>query len=248
MSPAQIEIVGNGGWEADPNDPLGSVSNLTATLTSSNVEGTMSRLDYEPGIDSDDMAILMELSWSGAPRTDLFETLDGEVRLRLGTGQLNEVEPGAGRMFGLMSVVALPRRLSLDFRDVFERGFGFDEISGSFVIEDGVARTCDLALSGPAADIGIIGSVDLANRDYDQTAIVSPSVGSTLPVVGLVAGGPQGAAVMFLFSQIFKEPLEGVGQVYYSVAGSWDEPVIESADAEAFTANGRQTGCLAEAQ
>ena len=241
-----FEIVGNGGWEADPDDPLGSVSSLTATLTSSDVETTMRRLDYEPGIDSDDMAVLFDLSWSGGPRMDFFDTLDGDIQLRLGTGQLREVEPGAGRMFGLMSVVALPRRLSLDFRDVFESGFGFDEISGSFVIEDGVARTCDLALSGPAADIGIIGSVDLVNRDYNQTAIVSPSVGNTLPVVGLVAGGPQGAAVMFLFSQIFKEPLQGVGQVYYSVAGSWDEPAIESTDAETFTANGRSTGCLAE--
>ncbi len=243
-----FEIVGNGSWEADPDDPLGSVSSLTATLTSSDVEATMRRLNYEPGIDSDDMALLFDLSWSGAPRLNFFDTLDGEVRLRLGSGQLNEVEPGAGRMFGLMSVVALPRRLSLDFRDVFERGFGFDEISGSFDIEDGVARTCDLALSGPAADIGVIGSVDFVNRDYDQTAIVSPSVGNTLPVVGLVAGGPQGAAVMFLVSQIFREPLQGVGQVYYSVAGSWDEPLIDSTDAESFTENGRQTGCLAEGQ
>ena len=90
--------------------------------------------------------------------------------------------------------------------------------------------------------------MDLVNRDYAQTAIVSANVGNTLPVVGLVAGGPQGAAVMFLFSQIFKEPLQDVGQVYYSVGGSWDEPAIESTDAEAFAANGRVTGCLAEGQ
>ena len=208
----------------------------------------MRRLDYAPGIVGDDMALLFDLNWSGSPRIDFFETLDGEVQLRIGIGQLNEVEPGAGRMFGLMSVVALPRRLSLDFRDVFEKGFGFDEISGTFQIEDGVARTCDLALSGPAADIGIIGSVDLVNRDYEQTAIVSPSVGNTLPVVGAVVGGPQGAAVMFLFSQIFKEPLQGVGQVYYSISGSWDEPSIDSTDADTFAANGRLNGCLAEGQ
>ncbi len=245
---ASFEIVGNGGWEADPDDPMGSVSSLTATLTSSDIETTMARLDYQPGIDGDDMAVLLDLSWSGGPSMDFFDSLDGEVQLRVGAGQLVEVEPGAGRMIGLLSIVALPRRLSLDLSDVFERGFGFDEISGRFAIEDGVARTCDLALSGPAADIGIIGSVDLVNRGYEQTAIVSPGVGNTLPVVGLVAGGPQGAAVMFLFSQIFKEPLEGVGQVYYSISGSWDEPLFESTDADSFTANGRLTGCLAEGQ
>ena len=59
----------------------------------------------------------------GAPRDDLLESLDGEVQVRIGSGQLAEVKPGAGRVFGLMSIAALPRRLALDFRDVFGKGF-----------------------------------------------------------------------------------------------------------------------------
>ena len=243
-----FEIVGNGSWLADPADPLGSRSRLTATLTSTDVVATMNRLNYQPGIVSDDMNLLFDISFSGGPSWDFLRTLDGTVAVRLGSGQLDDVEPGAGRMFGLMSIVALPRRLSLDFRDVFQKGFGFDSIQGNFRFDDGTAYTCNLSLEGPAADIGIIGRVDLVNRDYAQAAVVNANVGNTLPVVGALAAGPQAAAALFLFSQIFKKPLQDIGQVYYSVSGNWDEPAIESANAAQFAAIGDEAGCLNDSE
>jgi uncharacterized protein YhdP len=170
--------------------------------------------------------------------------LDGEVDVRFGSGQLEEVEPGAGRVFGLMSIVALPRRLSFDFSDVFNRGFGFDEITGTFRIVDGESYTCDLSLKGPAADIGIVGRASLASRDYDQAAVVSANVGNTLPIVGAVVAGPQVAAVLLVFSQIFKKPLQEVGQVYYGIKGSWDAPVVEGTNAADFASHGIVAGCV----
>lgn len=241
---ASFDVIGNARWVHDERDPLGSRSALTATLTSSDVEQTMNRLNYQPGIESDDMRVLMDVSWSGGPSMDLFQTLDGEVQVSFASGQLNDVEPGAGRVFGLMSIVALPRRLSLDFRDVFQKGLGFDKVGGTFRLDKGVAYTCDLSLEGPAADIGIIGRTDVANRNYEQTAIVSANFGSTLPVVTALTAGPQAAAAVFLFSQIFKKPLADISQVYYSVSGTWDEPLLESTDAEAFANSGQLAGCL----
>lgn len=245
---ATFEIAGTGRWLADDEDPLGSHTYITATLTSTNVEQTMVRLNYQPGIDSKNMSMLFDLDWSGGPRAEFFDVLDGEVQVRLGEGQLKEVDPGAGRVFGLMSIVELPRRLSLDFRDVFSKGFGFNKIAATFRIDAGKTYTCDLSLEGPAADIGIVGVADLANRTYDQTAIVSVNVGNTLPIVGAVVAGPQVAAVLLIFSQIFKKPLQEVGQVYYAIAGSWDEPTIESTNSAAFVASGELAGCLAETE
>ena len=243
-----FEIAGTGRWLADDEDPLGSHTYITATLTSTNVEQTMARLGYQPGIVSKDMSMLFDLDWSGSPRADFFDVLDGDVQVRFGEGQLEEVDPGAGRMFGLMSIVELPRRLSLDFRDVFGKGFGFDKIAATFRIDDGKTYTCDLSLEGPAADIGIVGEVDLARRTYNQTAIVSVNVGGTLPIVGAVVAGPQVAAALLIFSQIFKKPLQEVGQVYYAIGGSWDEPTIESTNSAAFVASGELAGCLAESE
>ncbi|MCH7830766.1 MAG: TIGR02099 family protein [Proteobacteria bacterium] len=241
-----FEITGTGRWVVDDKDPLGSHSFVTATLTSTNVEATMARLNYQPGIASDAMSMLFDLDWSGSPRADFFEVLDGNLQVRFGKGQLEEVDPGAGRMFGLMSIVALPRRLSLDFRDVFAKGFGFDEVAGSFRIVAGKTYTCDLSLESPAAAIGIVGQADLVNRTYDQTAIVSANVGNSLPIVGAVVAGPQVAAALLIFSQIFKKPLQEVGQVYYSIGGSWDEPVVDATNSAAFVASGDLAGCLQE--
>ncbi len=243
---ATFEIIGSGRWLVDASDPMGSRTSVTGTLTSTNIDETMRRLAYGPGIVGNDMALLFDVSWSGGPRHDFLDTLDGEVQVRLGSGQLDEVDPGAGRMFGLMSVVALPRRLALDFRDVFGKGFGFDTITGTFRIEDGDTYTCDLSLVGPAADIGIVGRASLVDRDYEQVAVVNASFGDALPVVGAVVAGPQVAAAMLIFSQIFKKPLQEVSQVYYAVRGSWDEPEIDSASADSFAASGRMAGCFPE--
>jgi uncharacterized protein YhdP len=188
--------------------------------------------------------MLLDLSWSGGPREDMLAWLDGEVKLRIGTGQLEEVKPGAGRVFGLLSIAALPRRLSLDFRDVFSKGFGFDKIQGTFTLVDGDTFTCDLSLESPAADIGIVGRAGLVTRDYEQTAVVSASFGNALPVAGALVAGPQVAAALLIFSQIFKKPLQEVSQVYYGIGGSWDEPIIESATPELFALSGAMAGCI----
>ena len=240
-----FEMTGTGRWVVDESDPSGSRTYTTGTLTSTDVKPTMTRLDFAPGIVSKAMTVDFDLDFSGGPRADFLDVLDGDVRVEFGAGQLEEVKPGAGRVFGLMSITALPRRLSLDFRDVFNKGFGFDKIGGQFRIVDGEAFTCDLSLEGPAADIGIVGRASLVSRDYDQTAVVSANVGSTLPIMGAVAAGPQAAAALFIFSQIFKKPLQEVGQVYYGISGSWDEPITESSDPESFAADSESAGCLA---
>jgi uncharacterized protein YhdP len=147
-----------------------------------------------------------------------------------------------------MSIVALPRRLSLDFSDVFERGFGFDEITGHFRLDDGQAYTCNLSLKGPAADVGIVGRAGLFEKTYEQTAVVSANVGNTLPVVGAVVAGPQVAAALLIFSQIFKKPLQEMGQIYYGIEGSWEDPAVDVVEAQQFARTSTMAGCLERAR
>jgi len=241
---ASFELVGSGRWIVDASEPRGSRTTLQATLNSTDVETTLRRLDYAQGISGESMGVVFDMSWSGGPRGDFLDVLDGKVTIKLEDGQLEEVEPGAGRMLGLVSFVALPRRLSLDFSDVFNRGFRYDTIEGSFDIVDGVAATCDMSLEGPAAIVGMVGRVDLANKQYEQGAVVSAQVGNTLPLVGAVVGGPPGAAAMLIFSQIFKKPLQEVGQVFYGISGAWEDPVIDSVSSRDFVRYGELAGCL----
>jgi uncharacterized protein YhdP len=237
-------VVGSAGWIVDIYEDSGQRTFLNAKLLSTDIEQTMRRLSYQPGIVGDDLEVDMDVSWAGGPRQDFIQSLNGSVRARLGAGQLEDVEPGAGRVFGLMSVVALPRRLSLDFRDVFDVGFGFDEITGNFRVVDGEAFTCDLTLISPAADVGIVGRAGLYDRDYSQTAVVSANFGNTLPIAGYVLAGPQVGAALLIFSQIFKNPLQEMSQIYYSIEGSWDDPAMDVANAERFANASSLAGCI----
>ncbi len=245
---AAFGFVGSGRWVTDLMDESGQRSYLSGTLSGTDVDAAMKRLSFDSGIEGKKFEFVLDLSWSGGPRDDYLESLDGQVGINFGSGQLKEVEPGAGRVFGLMSIVSLPRRLSLDFSDVFQKGLGFDGIRGNFRIVNGATYTCDLSLKGPAVDIGIVGRAGLVTEDYNQAAIVSANVGNTLPVVGAVMAGPQVAAALLIFSQIFKKPLDEIGETYYKIGGSWDEPTIEPSDAARFAAVSDLAGCLSEPQ
>ena len=93
-------------------------------------------------------------------------------------------------------------------------------------------------------DIGIVGATNLATSEYAQGAVISANVGATLPIVGAVVGGPPGAAAMLILSQIFKKPLQEMGQVFYGISGPWEDPEIEPVDSEDFVRYGELAGCL----
>jgi uncharacterized protein YhdP len=237
-------ITGSAGWINDAYEESGQRTFFEAAVRSTNIEQTARRLDYDPGIIASQMNMDFDVSWPGGPRKDYLEWMSGSVTVGIGAGRLSEVEPGAGRVFGLLSVVALPRRLALDFRDVFNSGFSFDNITGDFRLVNGEAFTCNLTVAGPAADVGIVGRAGLSARDYDQAVMVSANVGNSLPVVGGLLGGPQVAAALLVFSQVFKTTLKDVGQVYYSVAGSWDTPAIDKLNLEQFANTSSLAGCI----
>ncbi|MEO0575858.1 MAG: YhdP family protein [Pseudomonadota bacterium] len=240
-------ITGTADWLVDSDEPEGSRTQLTAQIRSTDVTRMMTQLGYAPGINANDLTSDIAVSWAGGPDDDFLGSLDGEVSVTVVDGTLEEVDPGAGRVVGLISIAELPRRLSLDFRDVFKKGFNFDTLKGDFRIVNGDAYTCNLSLEGASADVGIIGRASLDLRNYNQTAIVGVKVGNTLPAVGAVVAGPQVGAVLLLFSQIFKKPLQGMTQFYYQIDGSWDEPSIERTDSERFVATAQLSGCLLDA-
>jgi len=210
--------------------PLRMRSTIDAVVTSTNVAGALTELGIDPAISGESARVEASVYFDAAPGSDWLDHLNGDVSIVVETGTLREIDPGAGRMLGLMSIAALPRRLALDFRDVFEDGFAFDEIGGSFRLIDGDAYTNDLKFSGPAAEIGVVGRTGLRNRDYTQQIVVSPEPGNMLPTVAGLLAGPGAGAALFVFTRLFKEPLKGIGQASYCLEGSWESPVVEPID------------------
>lgn len=179
--------------------------------------------------------MVIDARWPGAPDDFRLEALSGEMQLELGKGRLLDVEPAAGRLFGLLSLQTLPRRLALDFGDLFLEGFSFDRIEGTFRLEAGNAHTEDLTMVGPAAEVRVTGRTGLADRDYDQRVRVKPNLSEALPVAGALFG-PVGigiGAAVYLGQRIFRQIPDAIDRLFarhYTVTGPWTDPVIEKVD------------------
>jgi uncharacterized protein (TIGR02099 family) len=230
-------ISAQGEWRAKD----AGLSRIKGSLVSSDVQDTLKDLGYADVIQARSGKMDFDLTWAGAPTSTALAQVIGRVQLSLDKGQVFGLKPGAGRVLGLASIAALPRRLALDFSDLTDKGLAFDSVHGDFDLREGNAYTENVLLKGPAAEIGLIGRVGLKNKDYDQTAVVTGSVGNSLsiPVASALVGGPVVGAAVLLFTQVFKQPLKGLARGYYRITGSWDNPTVErikSADAAAATA------------
>ena len=237
LSGDDLRLLGRGRWQINDEriqtlfEGRLSTTDLGRLLRATGHDGTLearrARLDAE-------------LRWPGAPSDFSLARLSGQMELSINDGNIPEARPGAGRLLGLVSFTAIPRRLMLDFRDVFGSGLQFDQISGRFDLASGFARTDGLIMETSAATITIRGDTDMAARQYEQVVIIEPGLGATLPVIGVLAGGPVGAAAGLVLRQILDRPLRGVAEARYSVTGSWDDPVIELIEARVTDEQGEE--------
>jgi uncharacterized protein (TIGR02099 family) len=215
----------------------GGTSHVQGTIASSDVGNTLKELGFAAVLEAKSGHVDFDMTWAGGPSGEALRAAKGHVQVALDKGQIVGLKPGAGRVLGLASLAELPRRLALDFSDLTDKGFAFDTARGDFDLHDGSAYTDNVLVKGPAAEIGLIGRVGLKNHDYDQTAVVTGNVSSTLPLAAFAAGPVVGGAVL-LFTQVFKQPLKGLVRGYYRITGTWDNPTVERIkSAEAPTAS-----------
>ncbi|TVR96609.1 MAG: TIGR02099 family protein [Wenzhouxiangellaceae bacterium] len=232
-----LRLHGSGRWvERDQRFQ----SEFRGRLSTTDLTGLLRSAGYEAGLIASRAQVDADVRWPGAPMDFAMARLSGDLELRITDGTIPEARPGAGRLLGLASFTAIPRRLILDFRDVFAAGLKFDQIEGRFDLAAGFARTDGVRIRAPAANITISGDTDMAAREYDQVIVVEPGLGATLPVIGVLAGGPAGAAAGLVLRTLLERPLRGIAEARYSVTGPWDDPRIELVQARVTDEEGEE--------
>ncbi len=206
---------------------------LTAQVRSQDLGGLMQDLDFGGQLRGGQGSVDLQAGWKGGPSDFQLGNLEGSMKVAAHDGQLLELEPGAGRVLGLLSVTQLPRRLMLDFRDFFSKGFAFNQIGGTLQFGAGMATTDSVLIEGPAANIRIRGRTDLRHQQFDQTIDVNPRAGNLLTVVGAFAGGPVGAALGAATNAVLSRPLGEIGAKTYHVTGPWKDPKVDVVEREA---------------
>ncbi len=215
-----------GEWVRTPSG--GTRSNFRLDFTARSLGQMLDALGYADMVQGGPTKATLVGSWPGSPGAFGLSTMSGTLKVDIGAGRLLDVDPGgSGRILGLLSLAEIPRRLSLDFSDFFDKGFAFNTAKGDFSFSDGKARTDNLVIDGPAAEIRITGATGMRDEMYDQRVEVLPKAGGILPAIGLLAAGPAGAAVGVMAQAMFQKPLKQSTRVVYRVTGPWAKPLVK---------------------
>ncbi|MDY0744613.1 YhdP family protein [Paucibacter sp. R3-3] len=167
------------------------------------------------------------IGWLGSPLSPDFPSLAGELRVSLDAGQFLKVEPGVGRLLGVLSLQSLPRRLLFDFRDIFSEGFAFDDVSGDVTIAQGLASSENLKIRAVQAAVLLDGSADLARETQNLRVLVVPEINAGGASLAYALINPAIGLGTFLAQLLLNKPLAAASTREFHITGRWDDPKVE---------------------
>jgi len=171
-----------------------------------------------------------KVSWQGSPITLDYPSMSGQLNLLIEKGQFLKTEPGAARLLGVLSLQALPRRLMLDFSDVFGEGFAFDFVRGDVRIEQGVASTNNLQMKGVSAGAAIEGSADIAKETQNLKVVVVPEINTSAATLYMAAINPLVGLTTYLSQLVLSKPLTKAGTSVFLIDGPWSNPRVTKSE------------------
>ncbi|MBX3604397.1 MAG: TIGR02099 family protein [Piscinibacter sp.] len=175
-------------------------------------------------------ALSGQLSWLGSPLALDYGSMKGKVNVAIDAGQFLKADPGAARLLSVLSLQSLPRRLALDFRDVFQEGFAFDNVTGDLVIDQGVAQTNNLRMRGVQAVVLMEGQADIGRETQDLRVIVVPEINAGTASLAYAAINPALGLGTFLAQVFLRRPLIQAGTREFHVSGPWADPKVEKVE------------------
>jgi uncharacterized protein YhdP len=166
-------------------------------------------------------------TWEGSPADFTFATLAGQLDFKAHGGQFLKVDPGVGKLLGVLSLQSLPRRLNFDFRDIFNEGYAFDDISATLRIARGVVYSDDFKMRGPSAKVNMSGLADLNQESVQLRVRVVPKLSEGVAVAGALLGGPLAGVGALAAQKLLRDPFEEALSQEYMVSGSWQAPDVK---------------------
>jgi len=226
-----LQVSGKGSW-LRRSWRLDEETTFSFELSSSNLGDTLQRLGYSRYVDRSKMQATLHWHWPGAPYRFSWESLSGNSSVELEKGIVADIDPGAGgRFLGLFNLLHLPKRLGLDFADVYKKGFVFDSVKGTYIFGSGDAVTQDTEITASAADLTMMGRIGVADQDYDLVTVVRPHSSVATFAGGTLVAGPTIGVGLAILQEIFG--LDLLGKDVYTIEGPWADPVIKQITGDA---------------
>ena len=215
-------LKGNGYWKSDM---FPEKTSMSFEWDIKNVGNTLNNLGYPNLIEDGYASVIGLITWDDDPANFSAEDFYGNFTINTKKGTIKKIEPGvAGRLVGLISLQNLPRRLTLDFSDLFQEGLPYKKVqSPKIIINKGVLSTRELNIKAPSANIRMEGIIDFVDETQDLHVIIEPKVSDTI-TAGALVGGPLAAAAAFIAQKILDDPFNKITTAEYHITGSWDDP------------------------
>ena len=233
--PESTLTVKQGVWQSWALRPTVNLKEIS--LEVSDIGKYLDRMGYPRTVQRGTAELTGSLSWVGNPQSIDYPTLAGHLDFKAYKGQFLKAEPGAARLIGIISMQSW---LTLDFRELFSRGFAFDLVDCPVDIANGTMTTENFRMRGPSAKVTMKGRVDLVNETQDLRASIEPSVGDSISAIVLVAVNPVWGLGAFILDKILKNPLGQAFTFEYQVTGTWTDPKVKPLKAEVRGADSAQ--------
>lgn len=232
MSNPEAQLNASGNWMAVGLGPGSGAkpkqkADFNFTLDLSNSGGLLGRLGLPRTLKGGKGKLTGQISWMGSPLEPNPPTMSGELSVDIKEGQFLKVDPGMAKLLGVLSLQSLPRRLVLDFRDVFQQGFAFDAIDGNVSIKQGVADTRNLRMRGVQAVVMMEGQADLARETQNLHVFVVPEVNAGTASLAYAVINPAVGLGTFIAQVLLRKQVAEASTRQFSITGSWADPQVE---------------------
>ncbi|MBY0454299.1 MAG: TIGR02099 family protein [Burkholderiaceae bacterium] len=167
-----------------------------------------------------------QVAWRGTPFSPDYPSMTGQMHLNIETGQFLQADPGLAKLLGVLSLQSLPRRLALDFRDVFSQGFAFDWVRGDVRIDHGIASSNNLQMKGVNAAVLMEGSADISRETQSLHVVVVPEINAMTASLVATAINPVVGLGSFLAQMFLRGPLSTATTQEFQIDGTWTDPHV----------------------
>jgi uncharacterized protein (TIGR02099 family) len=214
-----------GSWGAQPGRDE-RLTNMDFKLEINDAGALLGRLGMKDVLRRGHGRLEGNVNWVGSPFTLDHASLGGQLQIDVENGQFLKADPGIAKLLGVLSLQALPRRLTLDFRDVFSAGFAFDFLRGDAAISKGVASTNNLQMKGVNAAVLMAGSADIARETQNIRVVVVPEINAGTAALVATAINPVIGLGTFLAQAVLSRPLILAATQEFQIDGTWTDPKI----------------------
>ena len=214
-------------WTTDQDAKHQGNTVMQISVHSKNWMKTLHKIGYNKELVSGTGNINLTLRWPGEIICPDLSTIYGHIKLNIHNGVIPKLEPGFGRILGMMSIESLMDHLRFNFSDVTDKGLKFNSIQATYKIKNGIATTKDFSIIAPSLSIFMKGVINIVTKQIKGKIVLVPNISSGVAIASTIIAGPIVGAAAWVVDHIFSHTILKNHASTYSISGSINSPKLQ---------------------